>query len=691
MSDRLSRFRPRTASTIALALIIGLPMVLALAGFGAWQFAVGSRQAIEGHLAGMAKSIALALDAKLTGYEAAGMALTATDDIRSGVDTEPQRQEACRIAELLGVQIIVEEAAPPGRLVLNTLAPGARDLAPRDEIPQLARMRDAIMASIETRQPRVSDMYMGVISKKPTIAVILPVVTHDSVSRVVILAFTADTLTAWLATTDGHAGGFIGIRDGQGRIVAVSRNGAAAIGQAAPEWAKTLPDDHGVVDGIDLGQVRGMFAYQHLALAPSWAVVVARPVSGVASVITAPVRWLLISALAIMVLGVLSLVAIWMRRDSENAALKEVNRLLSGVPAILYVNRVYPNGAFRRRFLSLSVERVTGWPNRSLQEEGALAAKIDPAFQQARLDFFRDVLETGRSQFEYRMGFADGSWHWMRTVGVCLDKDPDGSGDVLGFITDIDEERAMREELRRTEKFALLGEVAGRISHEMNQPMAAISMAAENGMLMLEHGSPNLKAVRDKFLRIEQQVERVVAIIGHIGAFSSKKIAAEVEELDVHAVVESALSVAEAKMASAGVSVRVEIADDLPPPRGVAVLVEQIVVNLVANACDAYMDRPNEGDRCVTIAAFAAGDHFVLRVSDKAGGIPPDMIGTIFDPFVTSKPPGKGTGLGLSFCLASVARFGGRIAAENADGGARFDVSMPIGRVRAKELMTEPG
>ena len=402
--------------------------------------------------------------------------------------------------------------------------------------------------------------------------------------------------------------------------------------------------------------------------------------------------WRLMSALAVMVLGALSLVAIWIRRDSENAVRKAVNGLLSDVPALLYVNRVYPDGTVRRRFLSLSAERVTGWSNESLQPEGALMAKIDPVFLPARLDFLREALATGRGQFEYRMRFADGTWHWMRAVGVCLEKDADGSGDVLGFVTDITEERALRDELRRTETFALLGDVAGRISHEMNQPMAAISMAAENGMLMLERASPNLDAVRDKFARIEQQIERVVAIIGHISAFSRKRTVAAAEELDIDAVVQSALSVAEAKIAGAGVSVRLEIADDLPPARGVAVLVEQIVVNLIVNACDAYMDKPDIGDRYVTISMFCLGDHFILRVSDKAGGIPQDMIGNIFDPFVTSKPPGKGTGLGLSFCLASVGRFGGRMTVENVDGGARFDVSMPIGRARTKELaMVEGG
>jgi C4-dicarboxylate-specific signal transduction histidine kinase len=237
--------------------------------------------------------------------------------------------------------------------------------------------------------------------------------------------------------------------------------------------------------------------------------------------------------------------------------------------------------------------------------------------------------------------------------------------------------------LRRTEKFALLGEVAGRITHEMNQPMAAISMAAENGLLALERVPANLETVRDKFLRIEQQVERIIAVIGHISAFGRKQLSADLTELDIDHVLHSALAVAEPKMASAGVSVRLDIPDDLPPPRGVAVLLEQIVVNLIVNACDAYQDQPGQGqpglgERIIAISALVADGSFVLRVADRAGGIPAHLLGGIFDPFVTSKPPGKGTGLGLSFCLASVGRLGGQLTATNVDGGASFYVTLPI-------------
>jgi signal transduction histidine kinase len=678
MNTSDARYQPRTAPTPLLALILGLPVVFALAGLGAWEFAASNRQTIEVHLTEVAKSTAMALDAKLTGIEAAGLALAAKDELQSGDLGPSVLKEAKRVADLLGVHIIVKDVPLPGHVLLNTLLPSLQTNVPRTIRPDHAALETAVAAVIRTCKPQVSDVFVGAITGQRTIAVVLPVAANHVVVRVVILAFPTESLADWLIDQTSGSEGFAGIRDGQDRIVASSRNNDVLAGQQVPAWSHNLASDHGILEGLSLSGAHTLFAYQHLRLAPRFAVIVARPVNGAMSVLHGPAKWLIISALSMIVLGVLSLVTIWTRRDSENAALHEVNRLLSGVPAILYVNRVYPDGRFRRRFLSLSAERITGWPNKVLERDGSLSAKTDPAFLPGRHKFFLAALETGHSQFEYRMRFADGTYHWMRVVGVCLTKDSDGSGDVLGFMTEVTEEKAMREELRRAEKFAVLGEVAGRISHEMNQPMAAISMAAENGLLALERAPPNVDVVREKFLRIEQQVDRIVAVIGHISTFGRKHVPGDVTVLDIDDVLHSALAVAEPKMTSAGVSVRLEIPDDLPAPRGVAVLLEQIVVNLIVNACDAYQEHPGVTERVIVISASVMDGSFVLRVADQAGGIPEELLGGIFDPFVTSKPPGKGTGLGLSFCLASIGRLGGKMTVANVDGGASFYVTLPI-------------
>ncbi|HVY14348.1 MAG TPA: ATP-binding protein [Rhodopila sp.] len=678
MTSPAAERKPRRAPAPLFALILGLPVVFALAGLSAWELVTSNRQAVEASLSEAAKSAAMALDAKLTGFQAAGLALAATDEVQAGVIGDEFQEETRRIADLLGVHVVVMEAAPPNEVLLNTLLPIGRTPFPRSRQPHGAALEAAIKSVVASAKPEVTDIFVGSMTRQRTVAVVLPVVSRKQVNRIIIMAFPADNLAVWLAQQIDKGDEFAGIRDGNGRIVAASRGSGVYPHYPVMGWTRQLPNRHGILEGTSPSGVHTLYAYQHLALAPTLAVVLAHPVKGIASVIEGPVKWLVIAALIMIVLGVLSLATVWMRRESENAALQELNLLLSDVPAILYVNHIFPDGRFRRRFLSQSAERVTGWPNSMLERPGAMTEKTDPCDAVPRDMFFRQVIETGRSQFEFRMRFANGTFHWMRSVGVCLRKEADGSGDVLGFITDVSEERAMRDELRRTEKFALLGEVAGRVSHEMNQPMAAISLAAENGLLALDRPVVNAEAVREKFVRIQRQVQRIVAIIGHIGTFTRKDIAADLIELDIGRVIHAALAVAEPRMAEAGVSVRLNIPPDLPPPKGVAVLVEQIIVNLIVNACDAYQDHCERNERVVSIDACVEDQAFVLRVSDKAGGIPPGMLGSIFDPFVTSKPAGKGTGLGLSFCLATAERLGGRLTATNVAGGARFDLSLPI-------------
>lgn len=679
MSGAVSRFRPRTASTTLIVMMLALPVISALAGLSAWEFVAMSRRGIEERLAQQAKSTAMALDARLMSFQAAGMALAATDEMQpSEGDNVDLYAEASRIAALLGVRIVVQDAGPSGQVILNTLlAPG--QTVPRSEGPSAYQaVRIAAAVAVATGQPEITDIFVSALTRQPTVAVVVPVVTGTKVTRLIYLVFDSASLSSWLSQQDPAADGFLGVRDGNGRVLATTTQNTRYAGMLVPPSSRSPPGDHGVIQGESLAGPQVLIAYQRPRVVPTWVVVATRPVSAVASLSNGPARFMLLSALGIIVLGVLSLVAVWLRRNSELAAFGEMNRLLSDVPAILYVNRVYPDGSFRRRFLSRSAERVTGWPADDLDADGALAEKIDPAFVTARSAFFREALEHGRARFEYQMWFADGTQHWMRVIGVCLRRDPDGAGDVLGFITDITEERGMRDELRRSERFALLGEVAGRISHEMNQPMAAISMAAENGLLALERQPLNLDTVRDKFHRIERQVERVVAIIGHISAFSRKEATVTPSPLDIDAVLRAALSLVEARLATAAVTIDLTLPPHLPRPLGVPVLVEQIVVNLLLNACDAYAEKPEMRDRVIRVEASHEADSFLLRVSDHAGGIPVVMIETIFDPFVTTKPPGKGTGLGLSFCMATATRMGGRISATNRDGGAVFELRLPI-------------
>ena len=110
---------------------------------------------------------------------------------------------------------------------------------------------------------------------------------------------------------------------------------------------------------------------------------------------------------------------------------------------------------------------------------------------------------------------------------------------------------------------------------------------------------------------------------------------------------------------------------------GSAIPMEQVLINLISNAIDAYEMLGNDVPREVTVNGSVADDHVVLRVTDRAGGIPPHLLSRIFEPFFTTKPPGKGTGLGLALAFGTVVEMGGTITAGNENGGAVFEIRLP--------------
>jgi C4-dicarboxylate-specific signal transduction histidine kinase len=115
----------------------------------------------------------------------------------------------------------------------------------------------------------------------------------------------------------------------------------------------------------------------------------------------------------------------------------------------------------------------------------------------------------------------------------------------------------------------------------------------------------------------------------------------------------------------------------LPRVMAVPVLLQQVFVNLVANACDAYETiDADEADREIAIRAASDSGRVIVHVTDHAGGIPPDVLPRIFEPFFTTKQR-RGTGMGLAVTDGIIRQIGGTIAACNQDGGATFEIGLP--------------
>ncbi|MCT8160272.1 sensor histidine kinase [Pseudoruegeria sp. SHC-113] len=220
-------------------------------------------------------------------------------------------------------------------------------------------------------------------------------------------------------------------------------------------------------------------------------------------------------------------------------------------------------------------------------------------------------------------------------------------------------------------KLSALGKMSAGISHELNQPLMAIQNFAANAETFLERGKVDVAA--GNLARISDLARRMGRIIKNLRAFARQE-SEPITDVDIVAVVEAALEVADARLHQASVQV------DWAPPeapvmvRGGEVRLQQVVLNLVTNAADA-MERAQE--KRLSIGLTSEAGRVRLSVRDTGPGI--DDPGKIFDPFYSTKEVGhsEGMGLGLSISYGLVQSFGGEIRGRNhEEGGAIFTVDL---------------
>ncbi len=237
-----------------------------------------------------------------------------------------------------------------------------------------------------------------------------------------------------------------------------------------------------------------------------------------------------------------------------------------------------------------------------------------------------------------------------------------------------DAEAALRKaqaELVQAGKLSALGQMSAGISHELNQPLMAIRSFAENAQLLLDRGKP--QAVSENLDRISELARRMGRIMKNLRAFARQEIEA-IGNVDLVAVVDAVLELAEARIRSDGVRLDWDRPDTAVIVRGGEVRLQQVVMNLVSNALDAMV---GSADRNLTLRIDQDGTATRLLVNDTGPGIADP--GKIFDPFYSTKAVGQseGMGLGLSISYGIVQSFGGSIHGRNRpEGGATFTIEL---------------
>lgn len=248
------------------------------------------------------------------------------------------------------------------------------------------------------------------------------------------------------------------------------------------------------------------------------------------------------------------------------------------------------------------------------------------------------------------------------------------------LLSEVEERRAAEQKLRKTQKelvqagkLAALGQMSAALSHEINQPLAAVKSYADNAATFLDRDRP--EEARENVNRISQMADRMAAISGHLRNFA-RRPRESVGPVEVLHAMDDALALMDARFKSSGTEVVYEKPDEPIWVMGGQLRLQQVIINLFNNAIDAMEET---SQRVIEIEIERAERRFLVHVRDKGTGLSEDMLAQVFDPFFTTKSPGKGLGLGLSISYNILEDFGGHLRARNrASGGAEFSIELPM-------------
>lgn len=248
--------------------------------------------------------------------------------------------------------------------------------------------------------------------------------------------------------------------------------------------------------------------------------------------------------------------------------------------------------------------------------------------------------------------------------------------------------RKAQAELIQAAKLAALGQMSATLSHEYNQPLAAIRTYADNATQLLARGK--VQAAAEAAARIAGLVDRMSELSRTLLSFA-RKPGTDVEDVLIAPVIDEALMLAGPRARKAGIVIRQEGVTAGVAVRGGHVRLTQVVVNLVNNAVDALtgigskaaVDKPE-----IVVRLARVRSRIALSVEDNGPGVPEEVRERMFEPFYSTKGVGEGLGIGLSIVYSIVREFGGSVSVSEAPGGGTVVTVLlaPVRRAASREL-----
>jgi two-component system sensor kinase FixL len=287
---------------------------------------------------------------------------------------------------------------------------------------------------------------------------------------------------------------------------------------------------------------------------------------------------------------------------------------------------------------------------------------------------------------EYRVVLRNGKVRWVtRRARIEFNR----KGEPMwerGVLVDITERKQaevemarQRGELAHLSRVTMLGELSGSLAHELNQPLTAILSNAQAAQRFLAEDDVDLAELREILNDIVAEDKRAGEVIQRLRLLLKKGDAQQhSSDININDVVQDVLKLMRNDFINQNVAVNTELAPNLPTVTGDRIQLQQVLLNLVLNGCEAMTDC--DRSECeLRVVTHLAKDAVRVSVRDGGGSIPEEKMEHVFDPFFTTKD--EGMGLGLSICRTIIKTHRGKIwATNNPDRGATFHFELPVTR-----------
>jgi PAS domain S-box-containing protein len=283
---------------------------------------------------------------------------------------------------------------------------------------------------------------------------------------------------------------------------------------------------------------------------------------------------------------------------------------------------------------------------------------------------------------EFRVAFPDGRIRWIHSRGRTVCDELGRPLRLVGVKVDITERKAAEQRLQEQQRHlahsarvSVAGELSSALSHELNQPLAAILANAAAARRFLLHDPPDMQEITEILEAIAEDNRRAAAVVARFGSLLKRDLAS-MKPVDINDVVAGALDLVHGDVIAQGVSLTKRFGRHLPAVAADAGQLQEVLLNLVSNACDAMEPMP-AGTRRLAVTTASDGNGGVrVTVADSGPGVPRATVDEIFEPFVSSKP--HRLGMGLAICRSILSAHDGELTVDKpAEAGAAFSFTLP--------------